>query len=72
MRGDGRLKLLLDNVPSPNGLVLIPNGDMLYLDVTRNNALWRARSLEDGNLGRARLDAPGKPMYSHRQADALA
>ena len=37
----GTLDLLLDNVPSPNGLVLTPNEDILYLAVTRGNAVWR-------------------------------
>ena len=44
LRIDGRLERLLDNVPSPNGLVLTPNEDILYLAVTRNNAVWRCRS----------------------------
>ena len=39
LRVDGRLERLLDNVPSPNGLVLTPNEDILYLAVTRNNAV---------------------------------
>ena len=52
LRAAGRLELLLDNVPSPNGLVLTPNEDILYLAATRNNAVWRVPLLEDGNLGR--------------------
>ena len=52
LRADGRLELLLRNVPSPNGLVLTPNEDVLYLTVTRNNAVWRVPLLADGNLGR--------------------
>jgi gluconolactonase len=52
LRADRRLELLLDNVPSPNGLVLTPNEDILYLAVTRNNAVWRVPLLPDGNLGR--------------------
>jgi gluconolactonase len=52
LRVDGRLELLLDNVPSPNGLVLTPNEEILYLAVTRNNAVWRVPLLPDGNLGR--------------------
>jgi gluconolactonase len=51
LRADGRLELLLDNVPSPNGLVRA-NEEILYLAVTRNNALWRVPLLPDGNLGR--------------------
>jgi gluconolactonase len=52
LRIDGRLEPLLDNVPSPNGLVLTPNEDILYLAVTRNNAVWRVPLLPDGGIGR--------------------
>jgi gluconolactonase len=52
LRAEGRLELLLDNVPSPNGLVLSPREDILYLAVTRNNAVWRVPLLPDGGLGR--------------------
>jgi gluconolactonase len=52
LRADARLELLLRNVPSPNGLVLTPNEDILYLAATRNNAVWRVPLLADGNLGR--------------------
>lgn len=38
---DGRLDCLLSNVPSPNGLVLNAAEDVLYLSVTRANAIWR-------------------------------
>ncbi|MBV8888090.1 MAG: SMP-30/gluconolactonase/LRE family protein [Alphaproteobacteria bacterium] len=52
LRRDGRLQLLLDNVPSPNGLVLTPNEDILYLAVTRGNAVWRVPLNPDGSIGR--------------------
>ena len=39
-------------MPSPNGLVLTPNEDTLYLAVTRNNAVWRVTLLPDSGLGR--------------------
>jgi len=52
LRVGGRFELLLDNVPTPNGLVLTPNEEILYLAVTRNNAVWRVPLLPDGNLGR--------------------
>lgn len=38
---DGTLLLLLDNIPSPNGLVLNCLEDTLFLAVTRANAVWR-------------------------------
>jgi gluconolactonase len=48
----GRLELLLSNVPSPNGLVLTPDESILYLAVTRANAVWRVPLFADGSLGR--------------------
>lgn len=38
---DGRVDCLLGNVPSPNGLALNLNEDILWLAVTRANAIWR-------------------------------
>lgn len=38
---DGHLQRLLDNVPSPNGLALTPDGRTLLVAVTRANAVWR-------------------------------
>ncbi|MFT5391755.1 MAG: gluconolactonase [Gammaproteobacteria bacterium] len=36
----GEVDVLLDNIPSPNGLVLDSAGRNLYLAVTRANAIW--------------------------------
>ena len=52
LRADGTLELLLSNVPSPNGLVLTPDEQILYLAVTRGNAVWRVPLNPDGSLGR--------------------
>jgi gluconolactonase len=52
LRHHGRLDLLLDNVPSPNGLVLTPDESILYLAVTRGNAVWRVPLHPDGSIGR--------------------
>ncbi len=52
LRVDGRLELVVDNVPSPNGLVLTPNEEILYLAVTRGNAVWRVPLFADGSTGR--------------------
>lgn len=41
LRANGTLDLLLDNIPSPNGLVLNLAQDLVYLNVTRANAVWR-------------------------------
>jgi gluconolactonase len=38
---DGTLTTLIDNVPSPNGLVLNARGNALYVAVTRANCVWR-------------------------------
>lgn len=48
LRATGRLDVVLDNVPSPNGLVLTPDGKTLYLAVTRGNCVWRVPLLPDG------------------------
>jgi gluconolactonase len=41
LAADGSLACLLDNVPSPNGLVFSPDESLIYLAVTRANAIWR-------------------------------
>jgi gluconolactonase len=51
-RANGRLDCLLDSVPSPNGLALNRAETILYLCVTRNNAVWRVPLLEHGGVGR--------------------
>ncbi len=50
--GSGRLELLLDNLPSPNGLVLNDSENALYLAVTRANAIWRVGLHADGSVGK--------------------
>ncbi len=50
---DGRLDLLLDNVPSPNGIVLSLDEKILYVAVTRGNCVWRAPLMEDGSVSKA-------------------
>ncbi|MDO5289637.1 MAG: SMP-30/gluconolactonase/LRE family protein [Pseudomonadota bacterium] len=47
---DGRLDLLLDHIPSPNGLVLSPDGKVLFLAVTRGNCVWRVPLMADGSV----------------------
>jgi len=51
-RPDGQLDLLLSNVPSPNGVALSPDERVLYLGVTRGNAVWRVPLLDDGNVAK--------------------
>lgn len=48
LRANGSLDCLIDNIPSPNGLVLNENESQLYLAVTRMNAVWRVRFLPGG------------------------
>lgn len=52
VRADGRVEVLLDNVPSPNGLVLNPAGDILFLAVTRANAVWRVPLRPSGGVAK--------------------
>jgi SMP-30/Gluconolactonase/LRE-like region len=47
-RPNGQIDKILDNVPSPNGLVLNAQANVLYLAVTRANCVWRVRLLPDG------------------------
>jgi gluconolactonase len=47
-----RLELLLGNVPSPNGVALSPDERVLYLAVTRANAVWRVPLLDDGSVSK--------------------
>ncbi|OZI37571.1 gluconolactonase [Bordetella genomosp. 10] len=48
----GKLDLLLSNVPSPNGVALSPDEKVLYVAVTRGNAVWRAPLMEDGSVAK--------------------
>ena len=50
---DGRLDRLLDNVPSPNGIVLSDDGRFLFVAATRGNAVWRMPLLPDGSVQKA-------------------
>ena len=49
---DGRIDCLLDNVPSPNGLVLSPDESTLFVAVTRANAVWRVPLMPDGTVAK--------------------
>ena len=48
----GQLRLVLDCIPSPNGLVLALDERILYLAVTRANAIWRVPMHRDGTPSR--------------------
>ena len=80
VRPDGQVTCLLDNVPSPNGLVMNLEETALYLAVTRANAIWRVPLLRDGGIGKVgnfvqlsggggpdglALDAEGRLLIAH-------
>ncbi len=48
----GRLDRLLDNVPSPNGVVLSPDEKVLYVAATRGNCVWRVPLMDDGGVAK--------------------
>jgi len=52
LRPDGRLDCLLSNGPSPNGLVLSPDEKVLFVAMTRDNAVWRLPLLADGSTSK--------------------
>lgn len=51
----GTLTCLIDKVPSPNGLVLDRDEHVLYLAVTRANAVWRLPLSASGRVNKAGL-----------------
>jgi len=48
----GMPRLVLSNIPSPNGLVHDPRSNTVYLAVTRDNAIWRVPLRPNGQAGR--------------------
>jgi gluconolactonase len=46
----GKLDCLIDTVPSPNGLVMNPEENALFIAVTRGNCIWRGPLMKDGSL----------------------
>lgn len=65
LRTDGRLDCILDNVPSPNGLVLNKEETVVFLAVTRDNAVWRVPLMKDGGASKVgvfiRMSGGGGP-----------
>ena len=49
---DGRLDCLIDTGISPNGLVLDPGEAVLFVAMTRDNAVWRAPFMKDGSVSK--------------------
>jgi gluconolactonase len=42
LRADGRLDAVIEHIPSPNGIAISHDQRTLYVNVTRDNAVWRA------------------------------
>jgi gluconolactonase len=52
VRANGQVDCLLDNIPSPNGVVLDPSEEIVYVAVTRQNAVWRVPLMRDGGVAK--------------------
>ncbi len=52
LSANGQLDLLMANVPSPNGIVLSPDEQVLYVAATRGNCVWRAPLMPDGSVSK--------------------
>jgi len=50
---EGKLDVLIGNGPSPNGIVLSPDEQFLYVAMTRGNCVWRMPIFPDGSVGKA-------------------
>ena len=53
LRADGVLERLCSNVPSPNGITLMPGGQACYVAATRSQQIWRLPLLPDGTMSKA-------------------
>ncbi|GGE28420.1 gluconolactonase [Agaricicola taiwanensis] len=53
LHNDGRLSCLISGIPSPNGLVLNREETMLFVNVTRANAVWRLPLLPHDRVAKA-------------------
>lgn len=49
---DGKLTVLVNTIPSPNGLVLDLHERVLFVAVTRANAIWRLPIMPDGAVSK--------------------
>jgi gluconolactonase len=52
MRTSGQLDCLIHTGISPNGLVLDPDESVLFVAMTRDNAVWRAPFMKDGSVSK--------------------
>lgn len=51
----GKLTMLVGTIPSPNGLVMNKAENVLYVGVTRGNAVWRLPLMGDGSASKVGL-----------------
>ena len=65
-----RLDVLIANGPSPNGLVMNPQEDVLYVAMTRGNAVWRVPIHPDGGTSKVSIFTP--LAGGHSGADGMA
>jgi len=52
LRTSGELNCLINTGISPNGLVLDPTESVLFVAMTRDNAVWRAPFMKDGSVSK--------------------
>jgi gluconolactonase len=52
VRADGKVDCVLDCIPSPNGLVMNLDETIMYVAVTRANAIWRVPLMKDGSASK--------------------
>src|SRR5215471_1428010 len=52
LRTSGELDCLISTGISPNGLVLDPSEGVLFVAMTRDNAVWRAPFMKDGSVSK--------------------
>jgi gluconolactonase len=52
LASNGRLDCLIDTGVSPNGLVLDPSETVLFVAMTRDNAVWRVPLMKDGSVAK--------------------
>jgi gluconolactonase len=52
LAASGRLDCLINTGISPNGLVLDPTESVLFVAMTRDNAVWRMPFMKDGNVSK--------------------
>ena len=55
LTAQGKLTCLLDNIPSPNGLVMNADESQLFLAVTRGNCVCRVPFVRDGSIAKVGL-----------------